>query len=542
MANKTLFKSYRGKQLPAAETTNRAGGNAYRFSAQHALAQYVATGCMGQTFYATAEMQLDTVLTLARDVSPDFLAKCAVYGRTHGYMKDMPALLLAVLSTRDAARCEKIAPRVLDNGKMLRNFVQILRSGVTGRKSLGTVPKRIVRDWLASHSDEAVFRASVGNDPSIADIVKMVHPRPSTKSRDALYAYLLGRDYQAHLLPGLVRQFEAWKADMRGSVPDVPFQLLAGQELTTREWTEIARHARWQMTRMNLNTFARHGVFEDQAMTKLIANRLRNPEQIKRAQVFPYQLLAAYLNAADRAGVLKRRGWFFGAQRTSGKANQGKTVPRQVIEALQDAMEIAVNNVPTIPGKVAIAVDVSGSMSMSISGWRATATSAVRCVDVAGLIAAAVLRHNPQAIVLPFESDVVHKRINPRDSIMTNAKRLADLNGGGTNCSAPLRWLNDERRKVDLVLMVSDNESWVDKKRYGATETMEQWNLLKTRNKNAKLICLDLVPNQTTQAKERDDILNIGGFSDTVFDLIALFAADKMHPRHWLQVIDKINP
>ena len=43
------------------------------------------------------------------------------------------------------------------------------------------------------------------------------------------------------------------------------------------------------------------------------------------------------------------------------------------------------------------------------------------------------------------------------------------------------------------------------------------------------------------QAKDRDDILNIGGFSDTVFDLIGLFATNTHHPRHWVQTIEAIN-
>lgn len=38
--------------------------------------------------------------------------------------------------------------RVVDNGKMLRIFVQIMRSGAVGRKSLRTRPKRMVRHWL----------------------------------------------------------------------------------------------------------------------------------------------------------------------------------------------------------------------------------------------------------------------------------------------------------------------------------------------------------------------------------------------------------
>ena len=102
---------------------------------------------------------------------------------------------------------------MIDDGRMLRNFVQIVRSGQTGRKSLGTRPKRLVQRWLAQRSDEALFRAAVGNDPSLADVIKMVHPRPTSAARRALYAYLIGRPHDAAALPALVREFERYKAD-----------------------------------------------------------------------------------------------------------------------------------------------------------------------------------------------------------------------------------------------------------------------------------------------------------------------------------------
>ncbi|MGQ0637656.1 MAG: hypothetical protein ACT4QC_23865 [Planctomycetaceae bacterium] len=38
-----------------------------------------------------------------------------------------------------------------------------------------------------------------------------------------------------------------------------------------------------------------------------------------------------------------------------------------------------------------------------------------------------------------------------------------------------------------------------------------------------KLVCIDLQPYTTSQAPERSDILNIGGFSDAVFDVVAAF-------------------
>ena len=98
-------------------------------------------------------------------------------------MKDMPALLAAVLAARDVRLLERVFDRVIDTPRMLRTFVQIVRSGVTGRKSLGTAPRRAIRRWLETRSDEQLFAASVGNDPSLADIVKMVHPKPATAAR-----------------------------------------------------------------------------------------------------------------------------------------------------------------------------------------------------------------------------------------------------------------------------------------------------------------------------------------------------------------------
>lgn len=214
MANKSLFKSLVGRLLPRTDTVNDAGGRAYAFSAEHALAQFAATGCLNRTFYATQEDQLQAVLTLAQKVEPAFLAKVALYARDRGSMKDMPALLCAVLAVRDGAMLERVFDRVIDSGKMLRNFVQIVRSGVAGRKSLGSRPKRLVRRWLETRSDEEVFYASVGNDPSLADILRMVHPKPASPSREALYGYLLGRAHDAQKLPPIVREYEAFKTSL----------------------------------------------------------------------------------------------------------------------------------------------------------------------------------------------------------------------------------------------------------------------------------------------------------------------------------------
>ena len=263
------------------------------------------------------------------------------------------------------------------------------------------------------------------------------------------------------------------------------------------------------MTRMNLNTFERHGVFNDEKLTKLIADRLSSKDEVQRAQAFPYQLLAAYINASD-------------------------SIPTSVRNALQQAMEHAVQNVPTYQGKVYVMIDVSGSMSSSVTGYRNGATSKVTCKDVAALVASSVLRKNPEAEIILFHTEAWREKLNPFDSVMTNAKHIMKTPGGGTDCSAPFKLLNKEKAKGDVVIMVSDNMSWM----HGNYGLQAEWDVFRSRNKDAKLICIDIQADSTTQAKSRKDTLNVGGFSDQVFEVINAFVEGKGTPTFWT---DRIN-
>lgn len=515
MANTTLFQSIKNR-FTKTDTHNEAGGIAYTLTPKQQLAQLAATGCLNNTYYADAQSQLNQVLKLAESLDAEFIAKTAVYARQKGFMKDMPALLLAVLAQKDVNMLARVFDQVVDNGKMLRNFAQIIRSGAVGRKSFGNRPKKLMQTWLLTATEKQLLNAAVGNSPSLADVVKMVHPKPREAWRAAWFAWLIGKPYDREALPPITRAFEDYKQSREGTLPNVPFQMLTALDLNSGDWAEIARNGSWQQVRQNLNTFLRHEVFAKSKNIKMVAEKLRDETAIARARVLPYQLLTAY-------------------QATSNQ------MPFEIREALQDAMETAVQNVPAIRGKVVVCPDVSGSMHSSVTGHRGSATSKTRCIDIAALVSAAMLRTNPQAHVIPFEQITVNVQLNPRDSIMTNAEKLANIGGGGTACSAPLAMLNREKADVDLVVIVSDNESWADDNQgWGATTSlMKEWNILKRRCPEAKLVCLDIQPYTRAQARNRHDILNIGGFSDQVFTLIGSFAERGMGTDFWVEEIEK---
>ncbi len=370
--------------------------------------------------------------------------------------------------------------------------------------------------------------ASIGHDPSLRDILRMARPTPSDNARRALFGWLTDKDVAKWMpagevdLPEQVRLLVAFRtaetAEQQIALLDrlhARWDLLADTAKGAKVWAAIARTMGPQALRMNLNTLQRHGVFDDAAMVRTVADRLADENEIRRSRQFPYQFFAAYLNASD-------------------------DVPQAIKAALHKAAEIACGNVPELPGPVVIGLDVSGSMQSAVTGNRGRGgTTKMRCVDVAALVAAALLRRNPDSIVVPFDTQAFDAKVDPSDSILSLAERLAKYGGGGTDCAQPLIMANTKyaQRKLAGVVLVSDNESWVYKDRpyyYGAngsTGVMTEWqqfvqNQVKLQGGDItgpKLICIDLQPNPTTQAPERSDILNVGGFSDAVFEVISSF-------------------
>ena len=525
-------------------TVNHAGGSAYSMAPEHALAQLAVTGCFNNTFYTTAESQLEQVLDLASKADPEFVAKLAVYAHTSGYMKDMPAALVAYLAGNHTALAALVFPRVISNGKMIRNFAQMIRSGKFGRKNLSSQAlRRAVAKWFDSRTDEQIFFNSVGNNPSLGDVVRMGRVRPTSKQRSALYAHLAGKEkgffngedfVTAESLPALVAAYEAFRVSPAGEIPNAPFEMLLGLQLSPDDWKAVAAKATWTQTFKSLNTFSRQGVFTDSKMIRLVADKLKNQELIEKAKVFPYQILMTYKAVTDRSITYRA---------TKSKDDEFDDMPAEIVAALEVALELATRNVPAFEGlNVVLFPDVSGSMSSSpVTGHRKGSTTQVKSIDVAGLIASCLLRMNPLARVLPFEGRVVNVKLDAKNKVMANTKVLSSVGGGSTDCAQPLAHLNNEGAKVDVVIFVSDYESWTGYHGItGATQMQGQWDLLKIRNPNAKLVCLDLAPHDTNQVVTRSDTFGIGGFSDQVFNMINDFVTGS-GKNQWIDVVNQVE-
>jgi 60 kDa SS-A/Ro ribonucleoprotein len=397
-------------------------------------------------------------------------------------------------------------------------------------------------------------RGLSGFTPTMSDMLAALHVTPLNEEQRAMFGWIRGHKpgkerYAAEALPAPIRALEAFKADpARAALPegiDV-FQFMRLMPDVPARWSQLARLMSWTQVFKNLQTLARHRIFEDPNEAHYVAGRLTSQDEILRSRAFPYQLLIAY-----RAVTPSTKAWMTDAR------NPEWTAPEVIKSALRRALDIAIANTPELPGLTVIGVDSSGSMSNPITGqqysrgrdgqFRNTSSKAM-VVDVAGLFAASCLKYNPETVVLPYDDHIHRVDLIPEDSVITICDKLP-TSGGGTNTSLVLKEVVDKQIPADSIIILSDTESWLDSPRSsgfllgrrGGTRTMELFNQHRARKPKAKLVCWNLQAGRTTQAVG-DGVLNTAGFSEAIWDNVRKFLVGESDEiSAWLEAVKAMS-
>lgn len=446
---RSLESARRGAHL------NREGAPSFVRDLREQTVQVLTTGTLSNTFYATREelaREAIDVLVRARHECPAFLARAIVWAREHGYLKTLPALGLAILSGGRGRTKELFAaafPRVIRTPDDLRAFVVLCRSGVIpGRTGLGGVARAAVRAQLATISEyHAVkYGSAASRVLTLRDILRLAHPKPQTPAAAERLGWLatgaaaLGPDQN---LNPRIRALEALKAaadEERLALVrqgNLPYEAVvpAARTMSPALWVELLRQAPYLNLVRSLATFARHGVFGDEANVRLAIEKLTDPAAIERSRVLPFRFFDAWKRYAGSAEADTR-----------------------IADALREALDRSFGNLPPFGDRaIAIGTDVSGSMDSPISEKGTT-----RFIDIAGVFTGALLRRiEGRAIPLPFDT-VAHSAcgLSPRDDILVTAEKVARLMGGGTAIGAPIEHLLALGLRVDAFIGITDHEEW----------------------------------------------------------------------------------
>jgi 60 kDa SS-A/Ro ribonucleoprotein len=498
------------------DTVNSEGAPAFSLKGKELLVSLAVNGFLNGTFYKSADQVVDNLKDAVNNVSPEFAAKTAIYARKKGAIKDAPAYIMAQLSTsQNMPLVSRTFGKVINNGRMIRNYVQVIRSGKVGRKSLGSGPKRLVKNWIMTRTDEQLLYDSIGNDPSLKDLILLSHPK--TKGRDATFKYILGHKVEnREELPRIVLELE----NARQGNPNVDWELLASLDfrlvdniphLPETFWNFWATKCSWTTLRMNLNTLERNGVFKVLSNVNLIAKRLADKDEIVKANPFPFQIYAAY-------------------------ANQNN-LPPAIVRSLKKAFEISMKAFNmALPSFGVILIDESGSMASPVTGFTGRKDSSNTCSEVAALFGACFAKNIHSPRIFSFDTGIREHNVSVTDDPLAFARGFKG--GGGTDTKLALTTVLNMPVIPDFIYLVSDNEGWVGEGRY--TNSNELMKKIIKMNPNIKIVLHNLVPGTTTPKSSNKNVMNIGGFTNEIFENIVAFVNNENSVTKMIQEIEGI--
>lgn len=444
------------------KTVNEAGGEAFQKSPKTEAVSLLLTSFVKDQFYRSADDQLDRLESLV-DQIPDkrFVAKAAVYARNEFGMRSITHALAGEIGNKVKGEewTKHFFNRVIRRPDDMTEIIAYTL-GKYGKPIPNAMKKGFSKAFQRFDEYQLAKYRQANANVSLVDVVNLVHPQHNEGIEK--------------LVDDELRQHGTWEDKMSK----------AGQEQQDKSkvWHDL-------LSENKLGYFAllrnlRNILEQAPEVVEMATEQLTNKEVIEKTLVMPFR----YKTAMDAIE----------------QVNEPKT--RQVLEALSEAFELSLANVPEFDGKTLVVLDESGSMGSEP-------------IEI-GSVFASVLYKSNNADLMTFTDSARYQNLNPTDAALTIAQRLRDnLIGRGTNFHSIFETAN---KPYDRIIILSDMQGWMG---YDApTGTFEQWR--KTHNCNPYIYSFDLQGYSSTQFPE-DRVFCIAGFSNKIFDIMGKLETDR---------------
>lgn len=455
---------------PGTKTTNLAGGEAYSQSPELELVSILLTSFAQDQFYKSATEVFQTLKNLIFLCDKLFVAKAAVYARTVFGMRSISHVVASEL-----AKYVHGEPWGKDfyNTIIYRpdDMMEILAYHTANN---GKVPNALKKGFAKAFDKFDTYKLAKyrgeGKGFKLVDVVNLVHPIPVVGNADAIRS----------LIKGELKSFDTWETELTK----------AGQTATSEEekeqfkkdvWIKLIREKKigyFALLRNLRNIIEQAPEVIDDALASLV-----NEPLIKKSLVLPFRFLTAFEEIQ--------------------KLSDGRIV-RQVLMALNQAVDISVNNVPKFEGDTLVVLDKSGSMNG-------------RPAQIGALFAAVLVKSN-NADMICFSDDANYVNVNPMDSTITIANSIK-FASGGTNFNAIFQRAN---KKYHRIIILSDMQGWMGLN----TPHTEFATYKKSTGANPFIYSFDLAGHGTMQFPEQN-VYCLAGFSDKVLSLFNLLEQDR---------------
>lgn len=494
------------ESLTTKDKYNKEGFPAYSADIRTQTINVLMTGTLANTFYCSSgKLALEQTEVLDKMAKKDleFLAKATIYARNKGYQKTIPILSSVVISKHNPKLFKKIVNRVCLIPSDWTKLVDICRSKFI--RGTGRSIKEAIINYIASLRDtELNDYYSLKYRNKFKDLINIAHPRPEINPE--LINYVMKRE-------ATTEKQKAYKKLIQTKDPEkqkeiileyrLPYEVVTPVIADSPEpWEALLEVSPYFNFIRNLNTFDRHGVFNKQENITKAVEKITNRNNIRNSKLFPFRFYAAYKMIRDDLIQIKT--------------------------ALQQALEISVENVPEISEKVAILSDISGSMYSNLT----SDYSVVQCIDIVGLFTGILKKKSRDPVILPFNDTVrldVTEEVNRAETIFNIVDIFNKRYGGGTSLAAPMDYMIQEKIEVDKIVAFTDSEEWLGSEYYNNFE-QALIDYINKVNPDVEVYLFTLLPYRDYPVMFEKALAKIGnanihgvfGWSDSVLNYITM--------------------
>ena len=524
-------------------TTNHEGSVAWRMTPEWELYTTVVT-TMGveDKFYESGDDRVRRIADLVRKTSPEFVASLAVYTREQMHLRSVPLLLLVEL-----ARCHhgdslvsRAVARTVQRADEISELLMCYQWR-TGRKDLERLSSQLRKGLAEAFNkfDEYQFAKYNRKDRKVTlrDALVLVHPKPKDEAQSEIFRRILNDTLTTPY---------TWETELSQAGKGHFKSEEERDEAKKGTWQELVASGRlgYMATLRNLRNMAMLCV--DEETTRRVCRILSDKNQVRKSKQLPFRFLSAYMQLLRK---LRNRRLMYSRCLAStaticGESSGFKAAYRELwekeimlyydqpirpfLDALEDAVRYSADNIPGFDAdtRVLLASDTSGSMMQPVSR-----NSSVMCYHI-GLLLSMLMKYRCKSAVAGMFGTIWKVYDMPSDNVLQNTVNMTKLEGEvgyGTNGYEVIRWLIDQKREMDKVMLFTDCQLWDSNSRYGDHSLPEYWKQYKEMvAPNARLYIFDLAGyGQSPISMERDDVFCIAGWSDKVFDILAALERGK---------------
>ena len=528
------------KETTKPTVINEMGEKAFELTAKENLVQSVLTTFLQGQYYETADEEVKKILDCVDKVDPLFVAKLALYARTEGNMRSSSHLLGAALAkyisgTDYAARFyDKLIVRPDDMSEVLSCYGS-LNDMKLSDKLLRKIPNSIKKGFKAALERLDAYQIDKykmnGRQVKLIDLVNLLHPTPTQKNEEA-YKRLMNGESLADLYESKVLEKEMSKGGQTAKTEEE--KAAAKEEAISAVLDNVKGMPIFNLLRnlRNIILYAPNRI--DDAIAQLTTR-----EKIINSRLLPFRFATAYAEIEKMSYEEKKPSTDIAFESEVSKVKLTQTefadIKKKVLNALEDALEYACENIPELEGNTAILCDDSGSMRGDSGGHsRVSAFSKTTSSTIGHLFAAMVGYKQKDIYVGLFGDRLIPVKVD-------RSKRMLDfctyMNSKGGECGGGteagiydfLRQCIKEKKKVDNVIVFSDCQigdgaqtDW-----YGvdfgdrSTHFQDLFKEFKKINPMCNFIVCNLRSVKGNSVFHRSQrILNIAGWSEKIFDVI----------------------